>query len=38
MNKLAYVRYSQKEANRKIWNYLMSKYELLKKTNIVLAY
>ena len=28
---LAYVRYSQKEANRKIWNYLMGKYELLKK-------
>ncbi|MBF0761701.1 hypothetical protein IR148_11660 [Dysgonomonas mossii] len=38
MNKLAYVIYSQKEANRKIWNYLMGKYELLKKKSIVLAY
>lgn len=38
MNKLAYVIYSQKEANRKIWNYLMDKYELLKKKSIVLAY
>lgn len=38
MNKLAYVIYFQKEANRKIWNYLMGKYELLKKKSIVLAY
>lgn len=38
MNKLAYVIYSQKEANRRIWNYLMYKYELLKKKSIVLAY
>lgn len=38
MNKLAYVIYSQKEANRKIWNYLMDKYELLKKKSIVLTY
>lgn len=38
MNKLAYVIYSQKEANRKIWNYLMDKYELLKKKSILLAY
>lgn len=38
MNKLAYVIYSQKEANRKIWNYLMGKYELPKKKSIVLAY
>lgn len=38
MNKLAYVIYSQKEANRRIWNYLMGKYELLKKKSIVLAY
>lgn len=38
MNKLAYIIYSQKGANRKIWNYLMGKYELLKKKSIVLAY
>ena len=38
MNKLAYVIYSQKEANRKIWNYLMGKCKLLKKKSIVLAY
>lgn len=38
MNKLAYITYSQKEANRKIWNSLMSKYELLKKKNSALAY
>ncbi len=38
MNKLAYIIYSPKEANRKIWNYLMGKYELLKKKSIVLVY
>lgn len=38
MNKLAYIKYSQKEANRKIWNYLMDKYELLKKKCILLTY
>ncbi|MDR1502478.1 MAG: hypothetical protein LBT43_08495 [Prevotella sp.] len=38
MNKLAYVKYSQKEANCKIWNHLMNRYELLKKKSIVLAY
>ncbi len=38
MNKLAYINYTSKEANRKIWNYLMGKYELLKKKSIVLAY
>lgn len=38
MNKIAYIKYSQKEANQKIWNSLMNKYELLKKKNTVLAY
>lgn len=38
MNKFAYVKYSQKEANHNIWNHLMGKYELLKKKSIVLAY
>lgn len=38
MNKLAYVIYSQKEANRKIWDSLMGKYKLLKNKNITLAY
>lgn len=38
MNKLAYIKYSQKEANQKIWNSLMDKYKLLKKKNIVSAY
>lgn len=38
MNKLAYIKYSQKEANQKIWNSLMNKYELLKKKNTVFAY
>jgi len=38
MNKLAYIKYSQKEANQKIWNSLMNKRELLKKKNILLAY
>jgi len=38
MNKLAYIKYSQKEANQKIWNSLMNRYELLKKKNALLAY
>ncbi|NDV68426.1 hypothetical protein [Dysgonomonas sp. 25] len=38
MDKLAYIRHSQKEANQKIWNSLMNKYELLKKKNTLLAY
>lgn len=38
MNKLTYVTYSQREANRKIWNYLLNKYELLENKSIVLAY
>lgn len=38
MNKLAYIKYSQKEANQKIWNSLMDKYELLKKKNSFLAH
>lgn len=38
MNKLAYIKYSHKEANHKIWNSLMGKYELLKKKNVALAY
>ena len=38
MNKLAYIKYSQKEANQKIWNSLVDIYELLKKKNIILAY
>ena len=38
MNNLAYVQYSQEEANRKIWHYLMGKDELLKKKSILLAY
>lgn len=38
MNKLAYINYTSKEANRKIWNYLMGKYELLKKKNTLLSY
>lgn len=31
MNNLAYVQYSQEEANPKIWHYLMGKDELLKR-------
>ncbi len=38
MKKLAYINYSQKEANQKIWNSLMNKYELLKKKNTFFAY
>lgn len=38
MNKLAYIKYSQKEANQKIWSSLMNKYELLKKKNTFLAH
>ncbi len=38
MKKLAYIKYSQKEANQKIWNSLMNKYELLKKKNTFFAY
>lgn len=38
MNKLTYIKYSQKEANCKIWDSLMSRYELLKKKNTILAY
>ena len=38
MNKLAYIKYSQEEANQKIWNSLMDKYELLKKKNSFLAH
>jgi len=38
MNKLAYIKYSQKEANQKIWNSLMGRYELLKEKNTILAY
>lgn len=38
MNKLAYIKYSQKEANQKIWSSLMNKYELLKKKNTLLAH
>lgn len=38
MNKFAYIRYSQKEANRKIWNSLMGRYKSLKKRNAFLAY
>lgn len=38
MNKLAYIKYSQKEANQNIWNSLMNRYELLKKKNTLLAY
>ena len=37
MNKLAYIKYSQKEANQKIWHSLMEKYKLLKKRNTVIA-
>jgi hypothetical protein len=38
MNKLAYIRYSQKEANQKIWHSLMDKYKLLKKKNTIIAF
>lgn len=38
MNKLAYIKYSQRQANRKIWHSLMDRYELLKKKNKILAY
>lgn len=38
MNKLAYIKYSQKEANQKIWDSLMEKYKPLKKKNALLAY
>lgn len=38
MNKLAYINYTSKEANRKIWDSLMGKYKLLKKENTTLAY
>lgn len=38
MNKLAYIKYSQKEANQKIWHSLMDKYKPLKKKNTVIAF
>ncbi len=38
MNKLAYIKHSQKEANQKIWDSLMGRYEPLKKKNTLLAY
>lgn len=38
MNKLAYINYTSKEANQRIWYSLMDKYRLLKKKNILLAY
>ncbi len=38
MNKLAYIKYSQKEANQKIWHSFMDKYKLLKKKNTVIAF
>lgn len=38
MNKLAYINYSQKESNRKIWDSLMNRYELLKKKNAIIAF
>lgn len=38
MNKLAYINYTSKKTNRKIWDSLMGKYKLLKKENTTLAY
>lgn len=38
MHKLSYIKYSHKEADQKIWQSLMSKYKLLKKKNVILAF